>query len=194
MKCFALLLFAASIVAPALARADARAEAQASLEQVIAAGGFVAHASGRVFGPDLPPVAGDIEVVFPDRIHARTETMEFIVTPRGAWVSALGFWTPADRSVLPVTAFDPREMRKAIASIRDVRDEGRAKTSRCEARTYRFRAAGQLPGANADGDVRLWVCDGSGRPARIEATDAAGGGRVIVDFDWSRRPRVEAPE
>jgi len=190
MKRLAVLLLAA---APVLAHADARADVQAALDRIIAAGGFRAHASGHVFGPDLPSVAGDIEAIFPDRIHARTESMEFIVTPQGAWVSALGFWTPADRSLLPVTAFDPREMRKAIASIRDVREDGRAKTSQCEAQAYRFRASGQLPGANADGDVRLWVCDGNGRPARIEASDAAGGGRVIVEFDWSRRPRVEAP-
>jgi hypothetical protein len=190
MKRLAVLLLAA---VPVLAYADARADVQAALERIIAAGGFRAHASGHVFGPDLPPVAGDIDAIFPDRIHARTESMEFIVTPHGAWVSALGFWTPADRSLLPVTAFDPREMRKAIASIRDVREDGRAKTSQCDTRAYRFRASGQLPGANADGDVRLWVCDGNGRPARIEASDAAGGGRVIVEFDWSRRPRVEAP-
>jgi hypothetical protein len=63
----------------------------------------------------------------------------------------------------------------------------------CASRVYRFRASGQLPGANADGDVRLWICDADGRPARLEAVDAASGGRLSLVFDWSRRPRIEAP-
>jgi len=178
---------------PALAWADARTDVQAAFQRVIAAGGFRAHAEGRVFGPDLPPVSGEIEAVFPDRIHARTDTMEFIITREGAWVSAFGVWTPADRSLLPVTAFDPASMRQAVASIRDVREEGRAGLRQCASRVYRFRASGQLPGANADGDVRLWICDADGRPARLEAVDAASGGRLSLVFDWSRRPRIEAP-
>ena len=178
---------------PALAWADARTDVQAAFQRVIAAGGFRAHAEGRVFGPDLPPVSGEIEAVFPDRIRARTDTMEFIITREGAWVSAFGVWTPAERSLLPVTAFDPASMRQAVASIRDVREEGRAGLRQCASRVYRFRASGQLPGANADGDVRLWICDADGRPARLEAVDAASGGRLSLVFDWSRRPRIEAP-
>jgi len=138
-------------------------------------------------------MSGEIEVVFPDRIHARTDELEFVTTPRGAWLSAFGVWTPTDRSLLPVTSFDPAAMRKVIASIRDVREEGTSKTAQCPSRVYRFRASGQLPGANADGDVRLWVCDSSGRPARLEAVDSGAGDRLSVDFDWSRRPRVEPP-
>lgn len=191
-----LALLAAVILgaAPANARADARADVQAAFEKVIAAGGFRAHANGHVFGPDLPPVSGSIEVVFPDRIHARTDSMEFIVTADGAWISAFGVWTPADSSLIPVSSFDVHAMRKAIASIRDAREEGSSKTSQCQARVYRFRASGQLPGANANGDMRVWICETDGRPARIEAVDADTGGRLSLDFDWSRRARVDAPE
>jgi hypothetical protein len=189
----ALILLACIAIVPVHVRADARDDVQRSLEQVVAAGGFRAHANGHVFGPELPAMSGDIEVVFPDRIHARTSELEFVIVPGGAWLSAFGVWTPTDPSMLPVTTFDPAAMRKAIASIRDVREEGTSTTSQCKARVYRFRASGQLPGANADGDVRLWVCDGSGRPARLEASDAQGGDRLSVDFDWSRRARVEAP-
>jgi hypothetical protein len=190
-----LAVFAFVAFAPAAAWADARTNVQASLEQVVAAGGFRAHADGHVFGPDLPAMAGEIEVVFPDRIHARTDQLEFVVTPGGAWLSAFGVWTPTDRSMLPVTAFDPVAMRKAIASIRDVREEGTSRTAQCASRVYRFRASGQLPGANADGDVRFWVCDGNGRPARLEAVDAGAGAgdRLSLDFDWSRRAKVVAP-
>ena len=194
MKPFHAWLVFACAMAPVIARADARADVEASLQTVMAAGGFRGHAQGHVFGPDLPAVSGEIDVVFPGRMHARTDTMEFIVTPGGAWLSAFGMWTPADPSLLPVTAFDAGAMRKAIASIHDAVEEGTSRTSQCPARVYRFRAAGQLPGANADGAVRLWVCDGSGKPARLEATDAGDGGRVIFDFDWTRRPHVEAPE
>jgi hypothetical protein len=186
-------LIALASFAPAVVHADARETVQASLEQVVAAGGFRAHADGHVFGPELPAMAGNVEVVFPDRIHARTDQLEFVVTPQGAWLSAFGVWTPTDRSLLPVTAFDPVAMRKAIASISDVREEGTSKTAQCASRVYRFRASGQLPGANADGDVRLWICDGSGRPARLEAMDARAGDRLSLDFDWSRRAKVEAP-
>ena len=194
MKRFHAWLVFACAIAPGIAYADARADVEASLQTVMAAGGFRGHAQGHVFGPDLPAVSGEIDVVFPGRVHARTDTMEFIVTPGGAWLSAFGMWTPADRSLLPVTAFDAGAMRKAIASIHDVVEEGTSRTSQCPARVYRFRASGQLPGANADGDVRLWVCDGSGKPARLEAIDAGDGGRVIFDFDWTRRAHVEAPE
>lgn len=181
-------------IAPVIAHADARADVEASLQTVMAAGGFRGHAQGHVFGPDLPAASGEIDVVFPGRVHARTDTMEFIVTPGGAWLSAFGMWTPADPSLLPVTAFDVVAMRKAIASIHDVVEEGTSRTSQCPARVYRFRASGQLPGANADGAVRLWMCDGSGKPARLEAIDTGDGGRVIFDFDWTRRAHVEAPE
>jgi hypothetical protein len=193
MKTIAALIAIAISVAPAIVRADARADVQASLQKVITAGGFRGYAQGHVFGPDLPAVSGEIEVVFPGRLHARTDTMEFIITPGGAWLSAFGVWTPADPSLLPVTAFDAGAMRKAIASISDAREEGTSRTSQCSARVYRFRASGQLPGANADGDVRLWVCEDNGRPARLEAVDADHGGRVSLDFDWSRRAHVEAP-
>lgn len=184
---FAVALF------PASAFADARSEVQQSLEQVVAAGGFRARVSGHVFGAGLPAMTGEVEAVFPDRIHARTDELEFVMLPGGAWLSAFGVWTPTDPSMLPVTKFDPAAMRKAIASIRDVREEGTSTTKQCASRVYSFRASGQLPGANTDGSVRLWVCDGSGKPARLEASDPKAGERLVVDFDWSRPARVEAP-
>jgi hypothetical protein len=187
-------IVAVMTLVPTVAFADAQADVQAAFDQVIRAGGFRAHASGRVFGPDLPAMSGSIEVVFPGRIHARTDAMEFIVTPQGAWASALGVWVPADRALLPVTAFDAAAMRKAIASIRDAHEEGTAKTSQCAARVYRFHASGQLPGADADGDMRIWICATSGKPARLEAIATGTRERLIIDFDWSRRAVVEAPE
>lgn len=187
----AALVFVIAIAA-ARAHADARADVQTAFEKVIAAGGFRAQASGHVFGPDLPSVTGWVDVVFPDRIRARTETMEFIATPEGAWVRALGMWVPTDRSLLPVAQFDARAMRSAIASIHDVHEQGRAKTATCAARAFSFRASGQLPGARAHGDVRVWICDANGEPARLEAVDESGG-RLTLDFDWSRRPRVDPP-
>jgi hypothetical protein len=190
MKLVAFVLAIAALPAPA--HADALADVQASLEGVVAAGGFRAHVEGQAFGPDAPPISGDVDVIFPDRIHARTDTIEFVVTPSGAWVSLLGVWTPADRSMLPVTAFDAKAMRKAIASIRDVRETGRARTSQCPARVFTFTASGQLPGARANGAMKLWACDGNGRPARLEATDARGG-TVVIDFDWTHKPRVVEP-
>ena len=48
--------------------------------------------------------------------------------------------------------------------------------------------------ATADGDARIWICANDGRPVKLEATDTASGGRIKLDFDWSRAPRVEAPE
>ena len=96
------------------------------------------------------------------------------------------------RSLLPVTAFDPAAMRQAIASIRDVRVEGAAKMRQCAAHIFRFHSNGRLPGAGTSGDVRAWVCDDSGKPARIEATSAQGD-RLTFDFDWSRAPNVQAP-
>jgi hypothetical protein len=184
------ILFAALVSAPL--HAEPREDVQKAFGQILAAGGFRGHAEGNVFGPGTAAVSGEIDVVFPDSAHVRSDALEFIVTPGGAWISALGYWAPADRSLLPVSDFDPAAMRKAIASIKDVREEGRAKTAQCAARVYRFRASGQLPGAEADGDVRMWVCETNARPARIEATDK-GGRRVVMDFDWSRRPEVRAP-
>lgn len=173
--------------------ADPRATVQHAFDRVLAAGGFRAYAQGHVFGPELPALSGDVEVVFPDRIHVRTDEVEFIAMPERAWINAFGVWVPTDRSLLPITAFDPAAMRQAIASIREVRIEGTAKTRQCAAHVYRFRSSGRLPGAAVDGDLRAWLCDGSGRPARLEAVDARSGERVIVDFDWSRRVEVRAP-
>jgi hypothetical protein len=179
---------------PLAARADPRADVQQALERIVAAGGFCAEVTGAVFGPGTPATSGTIDVLFPDRIHARTEVIDFITTPEGAWINLFGVWTPVDRDRIPVTAFSRSAMRKAIASIGDVRAEGTIMTNRCEEHIYRFRASGQLPGATADGDARIWVCANDGRPAKLEATDAASGGRINLAFDWSRRPEVEAPE
>jgi hypothetical protein len=176
-----------------VSKADPRTDVQRALERVVAAGGFRAQVTGAVFGPGTPVTSGDIDVVFPDRIHARTEMIDFITTPQGAWINLFGVWTPVDREQVPVTAFSPRAMRKAIASIDDVRAEGTLMTTQCEQQIYRFRATGQLPGATADGDVRIWICASDGRPARLEANDAASG-RINVVFDWSHAPRVDAPE
>jgi len=175
------------------AHADPRATVQHAFESVVAAGGFRGYAQGHVFGPGLPALSGEVEVVFPDRIHVRTEQLEFIALPQSAWINTFGVWTQTDRALLPVTAFDIAAMRQAIASIRDVKADGTAKTSQCPAHVYRFRSSGRLPGAGGDGDLRAWLCDDSGRPARLEATDTHSAERVIVDFDWSRRADVRAP-
>ena len=174
--------------------ADARAEVQHAFEQVIDAGGFRGYAQGRMFGPTLPAMAGEIEVVFPDRIHASTDDMEFVAIGQTAWIKALGVWAAVDRSLVPVTAFDMAAMRRAIATVRDARVESASKTSQCAAQVYRFRASGKLPFAVTDGDLRAWICDDSGHLARLEATDAHSGERVIVDLDWSRRATVRAPQ
>ena len=165
---------------------------QDALERVVAAGGFVAEVNGAVFGPGTPATAGDIDVVFPDRIHARTEAIDFIATPAGAWINLFGVWTSVDRDQIPVTAFSPSAMRKAIASISDVRAQGSVMTTACLQHVYRFRASGQLPGAQADGDARIWICEKDGRAMRLEAT-SADGARLDLVFDWSRRARVDAP-
>lgn len=194
MRAFVLLILAAAATASSAAALDPRVEVQEALGRIVAARGFVAHVSGHVFGPGLPATAGDIDVLFPDRIHARTETIDFVATPAGAWVNLFGVWTEVDRDQIPATAFAPGAMRKAIASIDGVRVEGSVMTTACEQRIYRFRATGQLPGARANGDVRLWVCDKDGRPAKLEATDAQSGAKINVAFDWSRAPVVQAPE
>jgi hypothetical protein len=186
-------LMMACIMAAAPAPVDLRTTVQRSFEGVLAAGGFRAYAQGHVFGPDLPALSGDVEVVFPDRIHVHTDEVEFIALPDRAWINTFGIWVPTNRDLLPITAFDPVAMRQAIASIRDVQVGASSKTSQCMAHVYRFRSSGRLPGAGASGDLRAWLCDDSGRPARLEATDARSGERVIVDFDWSRRADVRAP-
>jgi hypothetical protein len=188
------LLAMAAFALPLAALADPRTDVQRALERVVAAGGFRAEVTCAVFGPGTPVTSGDIDVVFPDRIHARTEMIDFITMPEGAWVNLFGAWTPVDRDQVPVTAFSPKAMRKAIASIGDVRAEGTIMTNRCEQQIYRFRASGQLPGATAGGDARIWICTNDGRPARLEATDASSGGRINLVFDWSRPARVEAPQ
>jgi hypothetical protein len=190
LKIFLVLLCA---LAATPAHADPHATVQHAFNGVLAAGGFLAYAQGHVFGPELPAMSGDVEVVFPDRIHVRTDEVEFIALPERAWINTFGVWVPTDRSLLPITSFVSVAMRQAIASIRDVRIEGSSKTNQCAAHVYRFRSSGRLPGAGADGDLRAWLCDDSGRPARLEATDARSGERVIVDFDWTRRADVRAP-
>jgi hypothetical protein len=188
------LLAATMLALPLAAMADPRTDVQRALERIVASGGFHADVNGAVFGPGTPATSGTIDVVFPDRIHARTEMIDFITTPEGAWINLFGAWTPVDSDRIPVTAFSRAAMRKAIASIADVRAVGTVMTNRCEERIYSFRASGQLPGATADGDARIWICANDGRPVKLEATDAASGGRINLSFDWSRPARVEAPE
>lgn len=184
------LLVAAALASPA--RADPRGDVQAAFRNVLATGWFRVDAWGRVFGPDLPSVSGEIAAVLPDRIRVRSSGLEFIALPDAAWTNAFGTWVPTGRAMLPVTSFDPDEMRRAIDSIREVRLEGHAAMDACTADVYRFRASGQLPGAAADGAMRLWVCRTDRRPARLEADDGAGG-RITVLFDWSRPVEVRAP-
>jgi len=187
-------LFAVLLGSGALAHADPRGDVQHAFSSILEAGGFRGHAQGNVFGPGLPALAGEVDVLFPDRIHARTDEIEFIALGNRAWISTFGFWTPADRSLLPVTAFDMAAMRRAIAAIRDVRMEGTARTQQCPAHVYHFSTTGRLPAAGADGELRAWLCDGSGRPARLEAADARSAEKLIFDFDWTRRPDVRAPQ
>jgi hypothetical protein len=196
MKSRTFLAIAAAVMLalPLLAAADPRADVQQALERIVAGGGFRADVTGAVFGPGTPATSGTIDVVFPDRIHARTEMIDFITMPEGAWINLFGVWTPVDPDRIPVTAFSRGAMRKAIASIGEVRTEGSVMTNRCEERIYGFHATGQLPGANADGDARIWICASDGRPVKLEATDAASGGRIKLTFDWSRTPSVEAPD
>lgn len=187
-----LVVLASALSLPLRASADARADVQQALRRVVAAGGFRANVSGPVFGPGMPPTSGTIEVVFPDRIRARTELVDFVTIPSGTWIDVLGVWTPVSRDAVPVTAFSTQAIERAIASVRDVREEGRVRSPSCEQRVYRFRASGQLPGALAKGDARIWICAADGRPSKIEADGE--GGRLVAAFDWSRPVRVEAPE
>lgn len=185
------LVAALSLGAASLAHADARSEVQAALTRIVDDGGFHARVEGHLFGPELAPVSGEVDVIFPDRAHVRGEGLEFIVSGEDAWVAALGYWTPTNRERLPVTVFDPAAMRKAIAGVRDVVDEGQATLAACPARVYRFRASGSLPGADADGEARVWVCTKDRRAARLQAR--SGGQRVTVEFDRARRPVVATP-
>ena len=197
MKIVVGLLLAACAVAASgdgIAARTPRDVVQRAFDLVLAAGGFRGHAQGNIFGPGAPAISGEVDVVFPDRIHVRTDATEFIVLPGQAWVSAFGLWTPADPALLPVTAFDVAAMRRAIGSIHDVRDEGAATAKTCAAHVYRFRSSGRLPLAATDGDVRAWICDGSDRLARVEAAQSGGEGNVVFDFDWTRRPDVHAPQ
>jgi hypothetical protein len=173
--------------------ADPRSTVQHAFESVMAAGGFRGYAQGHVFGPGLPAMSGEVEVVFPNRIHVNTGDLEFVALPQAAWIKTFGVWTQTDRSLLPVTAFDVGAMRQAIASIKDVVAEGTASTNQCAAHVYRFHSSGRLPGGGGDGNLRTWLCDDSGRPARLEASDLHSAERVIFDFDWSRRASVRAP-
>ena len=176
-----------------VAHADPRADLQHAFDGVLAAGGFRGYAQGRVFGPGLPAMEGDVDVLFPDRIHVRTDDIEFIALSDRAWINTFGFWTQTDRSLLPITAFDTAAMRQAIASISNVRLEGTARTGNCSAHVYYFHSNGRLPGASGEGDLRAWVCDGNGRPARLEATDTRTAEKLVFAFDWTRRPDVSAP-
>ncbi|MEP6940539.1 MAG: hypothetical protein ABI846_12315 [Rudaea sp.] len=187
----ALVIFLA--LAASGVHADPRDEVQRAFEQVLVAGGFRGYAQGQVFGAGLPAVSGDVDVLLPDRIHASTDNLEFIVIGERAWISTLGVWAAVDRSMVPVTAFDVAAMRKAIASIRDVALDGTAKTQQCPARVYRFHASGNLPGAPANGELKIWICDIGGKPARLEASNARTREHVVFDFDWSRRPAVRPP-
>jgi hypothetical protein len=187
-----LMLFLCALAASP-ASADPRTDLQHAFEGVLAAGGFRGSAQGRVFGPGLPALAGEVDVLFPDRIHVRTDEIEFIALADRAWINTFGFWTPTDRSLLPVTAFDMAATRRAIASISDARVEGTAKTSQCAAHVYRFHSNGNLPGANGDGDMRAWLCDGSGRPARVEAVDTRSAEKLVFEFDCAHRPDVRPP-
>ena len=193
-----LTLFAASAQAvatsaSAAASAGSDTDVRRAFSLILDTGGFRGYAQGRVFGPQLPAMAGDVDVIFPDRIHASTDDLEFIAIGAHAWISTLGVWAAVDRSLVPVTAFDMTALRKAIASITNATLEGSAKTAGCAARVYRFRANGNLPGTAANGDLRAWICEASGKLSRVEAIDARTHERVIFDFDWSRRPDVRPP-
>lgn len=181
------------LLAGSVAHADPRTDVQRAFDGVISAGGFRGYAQGHVFGPGAPAMSGEVDVLFPDRIHVRSDALEFVALRDRGWINAFGVWTPTDRSLLPVTAFDMHAMREAIASIRDVRLEGTAKTSQCPSHVYRFRSSGQLPVAGGEGDLRVWLCDGNGKPARLEAVDAATAQKLAFDFDWAQRPDVRAP-
>jgi outer membrane lipoprotein-sorting protein len=191
VKALCLLL---CLAAAGAAHADPRADVQRAFSSILEAGGFRGHAQGNVFGPGLPALAGEVDVLFPDRMHVRTDEIEFIALSDRAWVSAFGFWTPTDRALLPVTAFDVAAMRRAIAAIRDVRVEGTSRTQQCPAHVYRFSTTGRLPAAGADGEMRAWLCDGTGRPARLEAVDTHSSEKLVFDFDWAHRPDVRAPQ
>ena len=56
---------------------------------------------------------GEVDVLFPDRIHVRTDDIEFIALSDRAWINTFGLWTQTDRSLLPITAFDMAAMRQA---------------------------------------------------------------------------------
>lgn len=172
---------------------DPRTTVQHAFTAVLAAGGFRGQAQGNVFGPDVAPLSGEVDVVLPDRIHVRTGAIEFIAVAGDAWINAFGIWAPTDRSLLPITSFDIAAMRKAIASIDGVRAEGTAHAGGCAAHVFAFRSRGQLPGAATAGNVRAWICDGNGRLARVDASDAQGS-RLVFEFDWTHRAEVHAPD
>lgn len=188
------LIVLALLCSTAVAATDPAGDLRAAFRALVASGGFRGHASGQVFGPGLPSLEGEVDVLFPDRIHVRSGEIEFIRRGDRGWIRTLGFWAPTDPALLPVTAFDMARVREAIDAIRDVRVEGTAVTRQCRARVYRFHSEGNLPSAVGEGEGRAWVCDGSHRIARVQVADGHGGQTVTFDFDGSRRPSVAAPE
>ncbi len=69
----------------------------------------------------------------------------------------------------------------------------------CAQQIYRIPRRRTVAGRDANGDVRIWICETNGKPARLEAIDAttarassrSSTGRAARA--WTRRTRINAP-
>jgi hypothetical protein len=171
--------------------ADARADVMAAFEAAMAKKSYravsVSEHKGKTF-------ESQIQVELPGSFHIKSPESEVIVLPAGTWMNAGGQWMklPMDMSKM-IQGISLQAMKEGANLVQDVRELPDSTVEGCAASNYAYRTSGKVMGFNADADVELSVCDGSGLPIRIVSADPKGKSRTTITYDYEAPVEIRAP-
>ncbi|MCK7594084.1 hypothetical protein [Pseudomarimonas salicorniae] len=174
--------------ASALVAASDRDELVDAFEKAMDKGRYSARIDTQVNGR---PYGTEMQVIFPDRYHLRTPDTEMVILPQGTWMNAGGQWMKMPINMSQQIASYSREaMKRGMASVSDVVQQGSETINGCESDLYRYRASGEFMGVKDSTQAVAAICRDSGLPVRVVST---GSQSVTIHYDFESEVSIEAP-
>ncbi|MBN8726234.1 MAG: hypothetical protein J0H15_00835 [Xanthomonadales bacterium] len=188
----AMLVACLFLAAPALARADAKADLLAAQQKMMDSR-FITEIVSTSDGDDTR-VEGRFDTM--KRIHMVTPQAEIIVLPEGTWMKTGDSWmkSPIDMSNM-IKSFMPDVASDLANTISNVKDEGMQKVGDLSLRAISYDQEMSVMGQTVKSHNTVYL-DGTGRVVRSKSTGTAMGQTTssVQSIRYDDSIRVQAPK
>jgi hypothetical protein len=178
----------AALLAGGTAVASDRDELVGAFEKAMDKGRYTASIVAQVRGK---PYTTEMKVIFPDRYQLKTPDTEMVILPQGTWMNAAGRWMkmPVNMSQ-QIASYSREAMKRGMASVTEVTQQGSEEVAGCESDLYRYRASGEFMGMKDSSQAVAAICRDTGLPVRVVAVGDQG---VTIHYDFDSEVSIQAP-